>query len=157
MELGGVTPDHVEYNELPWKFAAGTPNILGTIVSAQAMRLLIDLALTPDQLRRFEQTRPLQPDEIREGMNRISDYTRGLTGRAFESLAGRDPMGLAEALGRQGIESRAGCHCATLAHRFLNLDPPASCRLSFYFYNTADEVDCATDAVAFLARTAAWA
>jgi cysteine desulfurase / selenocysteine lyase len=178
--LGGVTPDHVEYNELPWKFAAGTPNILGTIVSAQAMRLLIDLALMPDQPRRFQQTRPLQPDEIREGMNRISDYTRTLTARAFESLAripglriygpkdpcrrtslvafniaGRDPMALAEALGRQGIESRAGCHCATLAHRFLDLNPPASCRLSFYFYNTADEVDRATDAVAVLARTAA--
>ncbi len=55
--LGGVTPDHVEYNELPWKFAAGTPNILGTIVSAQAMRLLIDLALAPDEPRRFRQTR----------------------------------------------------------------------------------------------------
>jgi cysteine desulfurase/selenocysteine lyase len=158
----------------------GHPNILGTIVSAQAMRLLIDLALTPDQPRRFQQTRPLQPDEIREGMNRISDYTRTLTGRAFESLAripglriygppdsrrrtslvafniaGRDPMALAEALGRHGIESRAGCHCATLAHRFLNLNPPASCRLSFYFYNTPDEIDLATDTVAFLARTAA--
>jgi len=66
-------------------------------------------------------------------------------------------MALAEALGRQGIESRAGCHCATLAHRFLDLNPPASCRLSFYFYNTADEVDRAADAVAFLARTTAFA
>jgi cysteine desulfurase/selenocysteine lyase len=41
-----------------------------------------------------------------------------------------------------------------LAHRFLDLNPPASCRLSFYFYNTADEVDRATDAVAFLAKAA---
>ena len=31
---GRVTSEHVEYNELPWKYAAGTPNILGTIVSA---------------------------------------------------------------------------------------------------------------------------
>ena len=42
---GRVFPDHVDYNELPWKYAAGTPNILGTIVSAQALRLLLDLAL----------------------------------------------------------------------------------------------------------------
>jgi hypothetical protein len=48
---------------------------------------------------------------------------------------------VAEALNLAGVESRAGCHCATLAHHALHLDPPASCRLSFYFYNTLDEVD----------------
>jgi cysteine desulfurase/selenocysteine lyase len=64
-------------------------------------------------------------------------------------------MALAEALGREGVESRAGCHCATLAHRFLNLTPPASCRLSFYFYNTPDEIDRAIEAVRRLARNAA--
>src|SRR5689334_12589340 len=44
---GRVSPDSVEYNSLPWKYAAGTPNILGTIVSAQALRILMDLALAP--------------------------------------------------------------------------------------------------------------
>jgi cysteine desulfurase/selenocysteine lyase len=51
-----------------------------------------------------------------------------------------------------GVESRAGCHCATLAHRELELSPPASCRLSFYFYNTSEEVDRACEAVATIAR-----
>jgi cysteine desulfurase/selenocysteine lyase len=172
---GGVTADRVEYNELPWKFAAGTPNILGTIVSAEAIRLLLDLALSPDRPRWFRQSRPLRTEEIRDAMSRITDYTRTLSARAYESLArvpglrlygpanpirrtslvafnaaGWNPMALADALATRGIESRAGCHCATLAHRFLNLNPPASCRLSFYFYNTIDEVDMATDAVASL-------
>jgi len=40
---GQVSPDAVGYNALPWKYAAGTPNILGVIVSAQALRLLVDL------------------------------------------------------------------------------------------------------------------
>jgi len=176
---GGVAEDHVEYNELPWKFAAGTPNILGTVVSAQALRLLIDLVLTPDEPRYFRQDRPLERRDIRDAMNRVTDYTRTLTERALASLAripllriygpadprrrtslvafniaGWDPIALAEALSRQGVESRAGCHCATLAHRFLGLDPPASCRLSFYFYNTLDEVDCAAAAVASLSRRA---
>ncbi len=108
-------------------------------------------------------------------MNRIADYTRTLVERAYESLAripgvriygpadphrrtslvafnvaGWDPEALADGLSRRGVESRAGCHCATLAHSFLNLNPLASCRLSFYFYNTPDEVDRATDAVASL-------
>jgi selenocysteine lyase/cysteine desulfurase len=55
---------------------------------------------------------------------------------------------VAEALNRAGVESRAGCHCATLAHHALKLTPPASCRLSFYLYNTPDEVDQAVAAVA---------
>ena len=55
---------------------------------------------------------------------------------------------MAEALNRAGLESRAGCHCATLAHHALQLTPPASCRLSFYLYNTLDEVDQAVAAVA---------
>ena len=36
---GQVFPDRVEYNALPWMYAAGTPNILGAVVSAQALRL----------------------------------------------------------------------------------------------------------------------
>ncbi len=58
---------------------------------------------------------------------------------------------LAFSLNEAGIESRAGCHCATLAHHALGLTPPASCRLSFYLYNTPGEVDLAVDAVAAIA------
>ncbi|HEX3310890.1 MAG TPA: hypothetical protein VHS32_31945, partial [Streptosporangiaceae bacterium] len=43
------------------------------------------------------------------------------------------------------------CHCATLAHHALGLNPPASCRLSFYLYNTPGEIDRAVDAVAEIA------
>jgi len=46
---GDVSPEYVGYNNLPWKYAAGTPNILGTIISAQALRLLLDLSLNPDE------------------------------------------------------------------------------------------------------------
>jgi cysteine desulfurase/selenocysteine lyase len=49
------------------------------------------------------------------------------------------------------VESRAGCHCATLAHHALKLNPPASCRLSFYLYNTPEEIDRAVAAVAAIA------
>ncbi len=58
---------------------------------------------------------------------------------------------MAEALDRAGVEARAGCHCATLAHHALGLSPPASCRLSFYLYNTPGEVNQAVAAVAAIA------
>jgi len=169
---GRVDTDHVEYNTLPWKFAAGTPNILGTIVSAQALRILLDLALTPQRATYFNSTRAIDRDAVQAAMQRIAAWNRTLTARALERLAevpgltiygprdasrrsslvafnaaGRNPMELAEALNARGIESRAGCHCATLAHRQLGLDIPASCRLSFYFYNTLQEVDRAVDAL----------
>ena len=63
------------------------------------------------------------------------------------TVAGADPMRIAEALNQHGVESRAGCHCATLAHHDLGLTPPASCRLSFALYTSHDDVDRAMDAL----------
>jgi cysteine desulfurase/selenocysteine lyase len=173
---GRVFPDRVEYNGLPWKYAAGTPNILGTIVSAQALRIVLDLALAPDRTTHFGTARPLEAATVRAAMDRIRSWNTGLVARALAGLAGipgitiygprdaarraplvaftlanRDPFAVAEALNQAGVESRAGCHCATLAHHALGLTPPASCRLSFYLYNTPDEVDRAVEAVATIA------
>jgi cysteine desulfurase / selenocysteine lyase len=170
---GRVLPERVDYNALPWKYAAGTPNILGAIISAQALRLLTDLALTPQHPTYFGAGSPLERTAVRTAMERVTAWNRQLTARALEGLcaipgitiygprdparrtslvafnvAGHDPIRLAEALDRAGVESRAGCHCATLAHYALGLSPPASCRLSFYLYNTPDEVDRAVDALA---------
>jgi hypothetical protein len=163
---GRVFPNHVEYNALPWKYAAGTPNILGAVVSAQALRVLLDLALTPKRPAYFGTARPVERDAVRDAMNRVAAWNQALTRRALDglggidgitiygprdaarrtslvafNLAGWDPVDVARALNEAGIESRAGCHCATLAHHALGLNPPASCRLSFYLYNTPGEVD----------------
>jgi cysteine desulfurase / selenocysteine lyase len=169
---GRVFPSQVEYNSLPWKYAAGTPNILGAIVSAQAVRLLLDLALTPGRPVYFRTGEPLPAAAVQAAMGKIHVWNQQLTSRALDglgaiggisiygprdaalrtslvafNLAGHDPVSVAETLDRAGVESRAGCHCATLAHHALRLTPPASCRLSFYFYNTLDEVDTAVAAV----------
>lgn len=174
---GRVFHDGVEFNALPWKYAAGTPNILGAIVSAQALRLLLDLVLDDDRPAHFGTTRPIEPATVRTAMDTINGWNRLLTARALDglskidgiriygppdasrrtslvafNLAGHDPLRVAEALNLAGVESRAGCHCATLAHHALHLDPPASCRLSFYFYNTLDEVDQAVAEVAAVTR-----
>jgi cysteine desulfurase/selenocysteine lyase len=170
---GQVAPDRVGYNDLPWKYAAGTPNILGVIVSAQALRPLVDLASPAGPRRYFDPADRLPHSTVVQAMDRVGRHTRGLTAYALRALreidgltlygppagaeraplvsfnlAGTSPFAVAEALDRLGIESRAGCHCATLAHRALGLDPPASCRLSFYLYNTVGDVDRAAHALA---------
>jgi cysteine desulfurase/selenocysteine lyase len=169
---GQVAPDHVGYNDLPWKYAAGTPNILGVIVSAQALRLVLDLVLD-DGPPWFDTSRPLPHTAVRTAMHAVGTHTRQLTARALEGLrnvdgltiygppdaadrsplvaftvAGVDPLDLAVRLDRLGVESRAGCHCATLAHRDLGLTPSASCRLSFALYTSTEDVDRAVGAVA---------
>ena len=173
---GQVFDDRVAYNALPWKYAAGTPNIIGTIVSAQALRLLLDLASTPERLRWFGADLPIERAAVDHAMDRVAAWNRQLTARALDRLgaipgitiygprdaasrsslvafnvAGRDPLVLALALNDAGVEARAGCHCATLAHQALGID--ASCRLSFYLYNTFDEVDRAVDELAEIVST----
>ncbi len=168
-----MLPEEVGYNALPWKFAAGTPNILGTIVSAQALRILLDLALTPEQPAYFGTDKPIERRDAEEAMGHVAAWNRRLTARALDrigkipgitiygpreasrrtslvafNVAGRNPMELAQALNKAGVESRAGCHCASLAHHLLKLLPFGSCRLSFYLYNTLEEVDYAADALA---------
>jgi cysteine desulfurase/selenocysteine lyase len=170
---GQVQPGRVEYNALPWKYAAGTPNTLGTIVSAEAMRVLLDLALSPRHATYFRTLKPVEQPDVKEAMGRVCAWNQSLTARALDRLstirdiaiygprdaagrtslvafnvAGQDPMELARALNEAGVESRAGCHCASLAHRALDLEPAGSCRLSFYLYNTLDEVDYAADVLA---------
>jgi cysteine desulfurase/selenocysteine lyase len=173
---GRVFPWQVEYSALPWKYTAGTPNILGAIVSAQALRILLDLALTPDRPAYFGTDAPIGRATVYAAMDRVYRWNQQLTRRALDglgaiggitiygprdparrtslvafNLAGQDPVRVARALNQAGVESRAGCHCATLAHHALGLTPPASCRLSFYLYNTPDEVDHAVTAVAAVA------
>ena len=172
---GQVAPGYVAYNDLPWKYAAGTPNILGVIVSAQALRLLVDMVEPGGAY--FGSARPLPRSAIERTMAQVGRHTLDLTTQALLALqkldavtiygpptaeertplvsfnvAGFTPFAVADSLDRVGVESRAGCHCATLAHRELGLDPPASCRLSFALYNTAEEVERATEAVAAIAN-----
>jgi cysteine desulfurase/selenocysteine lyase len=168
---GRVAADLVEYNQLPWKYAAGTPNILGLIVSAQALRLVLDLVLE-EPAPWFGTSRPIPRSAVALAMGRVGAHLAALTARAQRlaesvpgltgygpppgvprspllafTVAGTDPTRLAERLGELGVEARAGCHCATLAHRALGLTPPASCRLSFALYTDTDDVDRALHAL----------
>lgn len=169
---GKVSPEKVEYNLLPWKFTAGTPNILGTILSAQAIRLLMDFSLTPGKYFYFMTAKKLKPADIKKAMNNIESHEKVLIGEALKILGtipsldiygpknpkdrtslvafnnpGLSPFKISDELSKLGVESRAGCHCATLAHYYYKLNPPASCRLSFYIYNDINDVKKACLAV----------
>jgi cysteine desulfurase / selenocysteine lyase len=174
---GGVRSDRVEYNALPWKYVAGTPNIFGMIVSAQALRLLLDLVTGDGSW--FGTSRTVRRDDVTSTMSLVAAHTSELTEQALRAaleipgltvygpppevprspllafnLAGTDAERLATGLNELGVESRAGCHCATLAHRELGLGPPASCRLSFAVYTSAEDVERALTALRWVTRRA---
>ena len=169
---GQVYPGSVSYNQLPWKYAAGTPNILGNIVSAQALRLILDFALNRGRYYYFRSDRRIDRAKVKTAMGRVDSYLQWLTHEAIRKLVdipgikiygpvgaekraplisfnidGINPIALAQGMAEYGVEARAGCHCATLAHHYLGLDPPASCRLSFYIYNNIQDVEKAVDIV----------
>ena len=168
---GEVTPDRVGWNALPWKYAAGTPNTLGVIASAQGLRLLLDL-VAGGRPRWFGTSAPLTRDAVVSAMDLVAQHTAALTERAVRAaqdvdgltvygppagaprspllaftVDGTDPLRLAEGLDELGVESRAGCHCASLAHRDLGLLPSGTCRLSFALYTSQDDVDRAVEAL----------
>lgn len=166
---GQVTPEKVDYNSLPWKFTAGTPNILGTILSAQAIRLLMDFSLGYPlgfgRYNYFMTEKKLELPDIKKAMENIESHETDLIEEALDRLgedpslkiygpkdpkkrtslisftcSNKTPFKIAEELSALGVESRAGCHCATLAHHYYDLDSAASCRLSFYMYNDIKDV-----------------
>lgn len=136
-----VYRDHSNWNELPWKFEAGTPAIAEAIGLGAAVDYLTALgmenvraheralvAYALDQLRGVEGVRivgPLDPDQ-RGGVI------------AFD-FAGVHPHDVAQVLDREGICVRAGHHCAMPLHEHYGL--AATTRASFYVYNTPEEVD----------------
>jgi cysteine desulfurase/selenocysteine lyase len=166
---GKVSPQKVEYNVLPWKFTAGTPNILGTIMSSEGLRLLLDFALgyplNFGRYKYFMTGEKLERSDVELAMKNIEDHETTLIAEALKILGEipsinvygpknpknrtslvaftcthKGPFEIAEGLKKLGVESRAGCHCATLAHYYYELNPPASCRLSFYIYNNLEDV-----------------
>jgi cysteine desulfurase / selenocysteine lyase len=131
-----------EWNDIPWKFEAGTPDIAAGI----------GLGAAADYLRAL-------------GMGRVRDHERDLLVYAFDAFArehpdvtlygpldpeqrggvmpfnvpGVHPHDVAQVLDRSGVAVRAGHHCTMPLHE--RLDLPATARASFNVYTTEADID----------------
>jgi cysteine desulfurase / selenocysteine lyase len=129
------------YNDLPYKFEAGTPNIADVIGFGPAMDYLNRLGM--DKVRDHE------IELTKYAMDAMKDI-RGMTlygpldaknkgGVISFNLGDIHPHDLATILNDHGIAIRSGHHCAqVLMEKF---DLSATSRASFYIYNTIEEVD----------------
>ncbi|HXV99830.1 MAG TPA: cysteine desulfurase [Anaerolineae bacterium] len=136
-----VTYEGSDWNELPWKFEAGTPAIAEAIGLGAAVDYLNQLGMS--NVRRHEIELTTYAFERLSQVEGIRIYgPRDPTARggavAF-TLGDIHPHDIAAVLDSEGIAIRAGHHCAMPLHNKLGLQ--ATARASFYAYNTPDEVD----------------
>jgi cysteine desulfurase/selenocysteine lyase len=134
-----VSFERTIYNELPYKFEAGTPHIAGAIGLARAVDYLEGIGL--------ERIAAAEHDLLVYATQRLTGIP-GLTvvGTAPEKAAvvsftlGRvHPHDLGTILDAEGVAIRTGHHCAMPVMEFFGV--PATARASFAFYNTRAEVD----------------
>jgi len=140
-----VTFEKTEYNELPAKFEAGTPNIAGSVGLGAAIRYLQSLGM--NSIAAHESALlayATQKLEALEGL-RIIGTAREKAGVISFTLEGVHPHDLGTIIDHFGVAIRTGHHCAMPVMQFYNV--PATARVSFGLYNTFDEVDVLTDAL----------
>jgi cysteine desulfurase/selenocysteine lyase len=140
---GGEMIRHVDYgastwNDLPWKFEAGTPSVgdavgLGAAVDYLQAIGMDAIAEHDTRLGRYAVERLQGID----GLHIFGPQERGAV-VAF-SIDGMHAHDVASLLDESGIAVRAGHHCAQPLHEMLGV--PATTRASFYLYNDESEVD----------------
>ncbi len=140
-----VTFEKTEYNDLPAKFEAGTPNIAGSVGLGAAVRYLQGLGM--DAIAAHESavlayaTRQL---EAVEGL-RIIGRAEEKAGVISFTLEGVHPHDLGTIIDHFGVAIRTGHHCAMPVMQYFNV--PATARVSLGLYNTMEEVDVLVDAL----------
>ncbi|MFB6297454.1 MAG: aminotransferase class V-fold PLP-dependent enzyme [Salinirussus sp.] len=143
-----VTFEDSTWNDLPWKFEAGTPPICQGIALAEACDYLDDIGM--ERIQRHEEAlAEYAHDRLSEVGVEIygppGDDRGGLVAFNLDAVHAHDTS---EILNEFAVAVRAGDHCTQPLHD--KLGTPASARASFYIYNTREEVD---DLVAALEET----
>ena len=134
-----VTFEKTEYNELPYKFEAGTPNIAGAIGLGAALDYVCAIGIAAIAAH--------EHDLLDYATARVADIAglkiigtaRNKASILSFTLAGTHPHDIGTILDHQGIAIRAGHHCAMPAMQRFGLTGTA--RASFALYNTRAEVD----------------
>jgi cysteine desulfurase/selenocysteine lyase len=136
------------WNELPWKFEAGTQNIEGAIGFGAAIDYLDMIGM--DSVRKHENGLASYAlkrlDEI-EGLRVYGPSdTEKKGGIASFSIDGIHPHDVAQVLDSEGIAIRSGHHCAMPLVKEIIGEPSLS-RMSFYVYNSKADIDAAIEAL----------
>ena len=134
-----VTFEKTTYNELPHKFEAGTPNIVGGLGLAAAIDYMNKIGITNIEAYEHELL-SYATEKIKkiEGVRIIGEAANKASVLSF-LVDGTHPSDIGMIIDKLGIAIRTGHHCTEpLMNRF---DIPGTARASFAFYNTKEEID----------------
>jgi cysteine desulfurase/selenocysteine lyase len=135
------------WNDTPWKFEAGTPNVAGAIGLRAAVHYLEQVGMA--SIRAHEVAMVRYALERLNKIHGLETYgpqrPEDRTGVIPFNLAGVHPHDVATILDREGVAIRSGHHCAQPLHKKLGLT--ATNRASFYLYNLKAEVDRLVEAL----------
>lgn len=136
-----VHKNETKYNDLPYKFEGGTPNIADVIGFGAAIDYLNKIGM--DKVREHEMDVTNYAIEAIAGVKGVSIYgpsnSNHRGGVVSFNIGDIHPHDLATIMNDHGIAIRSGHHCAQVLME--RLDVAATSRTSFYIYNTKEEVD----------------
>jgi len=143
--IQNVTFEHTTFNELPYKFEAGTPDYIGSTALAEALRYIQTIGLTEIAAHEYELLRYATDrlDEI-EGM-RIFGRTEHKNSVVSFLVGNIHHYDMGMLLDRLGIAVRTGHHCAQPLMHALGIE--GTVRASFALYNTKEEVDVLVEGI----------
>ena len=136
-----VYEQETTYAPLPNKFEAGTQNVEGVIGLGTAIDYIQDIG--------YDKMQEIENDVLayaRQELSKLDFLTLYMTPNEKNhssvisfNIKGVHPHDVASILDSEGVCVRSGNHCAQPLMRFLEID--STCRASFYFYNTKEDVD----------------
>lgn len=141
-----VTFEGASWNDLPWKFEAGTPPIAQGIGLGVAVDYLQTLSM--QAVHAYEQALVSYALEQMQQVQELTCYGPAAAERGGVvsfNLSGVHPHDMASILDQQGVAIRGGHHCAMPLMQVLGVN--GTCRASFYIYNTPDDVDMLIEAI----------
>ena len=136
-----VYEQETTYAPLPNKFEAGTQNVEGVVGLGAAIDCIQNIG--------YDKMQELENDVLayaRQELSKLDFLTLYMTPNEKNhssvisfNIKGVHPHDVASILDSEGVCVRSGNHCAQPLMRFLGID--STCRASFYFYNTKEDVD----------------
>jgi len=140
------------WNDLPWKFEAGTPAIVEGIGLGAAVDYLDEIGMEAIAAHERETVAyAVERLSALPGMHIVGPPAEARGGVIAFTFRGIHPHDLAHLLDLEGVAVRAGHHCAQPLHKRLGLT--ATTRASFYLYNTTQEADLLAEALEKAAHT----
>lgn len=121
----------------PYKFEAGTPHIEGVIGLGAAIEYISDLGM--ENIHSYEQELRTYCISKMKELDNLEIYNENSNGAIAFNIKGVFSQDAASLFNTYGIAVRAGQHCAKILDEFLNVTN--TLRVSFYFYNTKEEID----------------